>query len=93
MFITGAGGVGKSYLLHTIVKYLELCGEIAQVTVTSGLATKLIYGTTLHSLFGLDCNIETSIKYDDQIWRSVAATDTLIVNEVSMMPAEILRGR
>ena len=26
IFVTGPGGVGKSYLLHTIVQFLELLG-------------------------------------------------------------------
>ena len=40
MFVTGPGGFGKSYLLHTIVNFLELYGEIVQVTATSRLAAK-----------------------------------------------------
>ena len=53
-FVTGPGGIGKSYLLHTIVELLELSGEIVQVNATSGSAAKLIYGKILHSLHGLD---------------------------------------
>ena len=90
MSITGAWGVGQSFLLHTVVKYLELSGEILQVTATSGSTAKLILGRTLHSFLGLDCEFNTSIKYGDQTWRSINSTDTLIVDEVSMIPAEIL---
>ena len=30
------------------------------------------------------------MKYEDQTWRSLSATDTLIVHEICMMSAEIL---
>ena len=90
IFVTGPGGVGKSYLLHTIVQFLELSGEIVQVTATSGSAAKLIYGQTLHSLLGLDCDLKANINYQDQTWRSIASTDTLICDEISMMSAELL---
>ena len=66
IFVTGPGGVGKSYLLHTIVQFLEFSGEIVQVTATSGSAAKLIYGQTLHSLLGLDCDLKANINYQDQ---------------------------
>ena len=90
MFITGPGGVGKSHLLHTIVHFLELHGEIVQVTATSGSAAKLIYGRTLHSYLGLDSILQTSMKYEDQTWRSLSTAGSLIVDEISIMSAEIL---
>ena len=69
MFITRPGGVRKSYLLHTIVKLLELCSEVVEVTATSGSAAKLVNGKTLHSFLSLGCQLISSIKYDDQTWR------------------------
>ena len=90
IFVTGPGGVGKSYLLHTIVQFLELSGEIVQVTATSGSDAKLIYGQTPHSLLGLDCDLKVNINYQDQTWRSIASTDTLICDEISMMSAKLL---
>ena len=90
LFVTGSGGVDKSYLLHTIVRFLELSGEIVQVTATSGAAAKLINGCTLHSFLSLDCDLNVSINYQDQMWRTIASIDTLICDEVSMMSAELL---
>ena len=53
VFITGPGGVGKSYLFPIIVILPELSGEIVLITGTLGSAAKLIYGRTLHSYLGL----------------------------------------
>ena len=92
LFITGSGGVGKSYLLHTIVHFLEFSGEIVQVTATSGSAAKLIYGQTLHSFLSLDCDLKAAINYQDQTWRSIASPDTIICDEASMLSAEILEN-
>ena len=72
------------------MQFLELSGEIVQVTATSGSAAKLIYGQTLHSLLGLDCDLKANINYQDQTWRSITSTDMLICDEISMMSAELL---
>ena len=47
-----------------------------------------MYKRTLHSFLGLKCQLTTLIKYDDQIWRSVSATDTQTVDVVSSMSPE-----
>ncbi len=89
-FCTGPGGTGKSYLLHTIRQYLELAGETVAVTGISGSAAKLIGGQTLHSVLALDGELKTSMTYKDQIWRRISTITTLIVDESSMMSAELL---
>lgn len=54
VFITGGGGVGKSYLIKAIVKVL---GQ-ANVTLTgvTGIAAKNVSGSTVHKCFGLKPN-------------------------------------
>ena len=37
------GAVGKSYVIHTILKFLKLCREEVEVMAISGSAAKLIY--------------------------------------------------
>ncbi len=89
-FCTGPGGTGKSYLLHTVKQFLELSGETVAVTGTSGTAAKLIGGQTLHSFLAVDGELKCSMTYKDQNWRRIAAVNTLIIDETSLMSAELL---
>ena len=38
----------------------------------------------------LDCDLEATINYQDQTWKSIASTDTVICDEASMISAELL---
>ena len=50
--ITGAGGMGKSHVVHAIVEFFKQCGSSEQLmlSVSTGCAAILIDGYTLHSL-------------------------------------------
>ncbi|CAC5390819.1 PIF1 [Mytilus coruscus] len=89
-FVTGPGGCGKSFLLHTLVLQYEFNCSIVEVLATSGNAALLVNGRTVHSFFKLDCNLETSIQYRDTNWESICCTNVIIIDEISMMTAEIL---
>ncbi len=51
LFISGGGGVGKSFLLQTLVLFFESGANIVEVLATSGNAAKLVNGETIHSFF------------------------------------------
>ena len=55
IFLTGAAGTGKSYLLRNIINELEKKYEKNQIGITSlsGIASNIIGGTTLSSFLGL----------------------------------------
>lgn len=89
-FVTGPGGCGKSFLLHTLVLQYEFNCAIVEVLATSGNAALLVNGRTVHSFFKLDCNLDTSIQYRDTNWESICCTNVIIIDEISMMTAEIL---
>ncbi|XP_071137190.1 uncharacterized protein [Mytilus edulis] len=89
-FITGPGGCGKSFLLHTLVLQFEFSGLIVEVLGTTGNAALLINGRTVHSFFKLDPELNTSIGYNDNTWQAISLTDIIIIDEISMMTAEIL---
>lgn len=42
-------------------------------------------GVTVHSLFGLNANLETSLEYGTMTYKRIASLDVVIVDEVSMM--------
>ena len=59
VFITGPGGTGKSFLVHTVVGHLTLCqGKFVEVLASSGSAAYPLGGKTVHRLFRLGVNLE-----------------------------------
>jgi ATP-dependent DNA helicase PIF1 len=96
LFISGPGGVGKSYLINTMVKHVEASGKKIAVTALTGCAAILlgVKARTIHSWSGIKF-MNTSVSDEDIIkrisknriacaaWRS---TNVLVVDEVSMMP-------
>ena len=94
VFITGAGGVGKSELIKTFVTIFSDVKNIG-LTSTTGTSAIIMGGTTLHSFLGIGLgndNIDTiykkisSNKYKRTVWRTL---DTLIIDEISMLSPEL----
>ena len=101
LLITGSAGTGKSYLLKHIYNSLTMSGKKVHVTALTGCAAYLLSEdmgvkvNTIHSWAGIgygDKEAETYVKdiaknYPlRQRWRSA---DVLIIDEVSMMSAEM----
>lgn len=91
VFITGGAGVGKSFLTKTIVNGLRDQGQTVRVTASTGVASSLINGQTLHSLLGLglaqdpvDVLVRRATKNRKvcQVWRNL---DVLVIDEISML--------
>lgn len=91
VFITGGAGVGKSFLTKTIVNGLRDRGQTVRVTASTGVASSLINGQTLHSLLGLglaqdpvDVLVRRATKNRKvcQVWRNL---DVLVIDEISML--------
>ena len=78
----------KSYRLHTIVRFLEFSSGIVQVTASSGSVAELIYDHILRSFLAF-----TVISKTNEIWRSIAATDTLIADEISGVSAKVFEKK
>jgi ATP-dependent DNA helicase PIF1 len=97
-FLTGPGGSGKSFLLDKIKTELENRGRKVAVTAMTGCAALLLgrKAKTLHSwaCVGLAKEPVTAliakIRASPKAFRSWLATDTLIVDEVSMLTPEFL---
>ena len=94
VFITGPGGVGKSFLIHEIKRQLEARGQKVAITALTGMAALLIgeKARTIHSWSGVGIGTRS---VDDMFnfirkcqpktrdaWRT---TSTLIIDEISMM--------
>jgi ATP-dependent DNA helicase PIF1 len=93
MFISGAAGVGKSFLLRVLVKllnekYIKKGKAAVAVTALTGIAAITIEGTTLHSFAGMGHDLSKTVSWVARNrWRQ---TKVLIIDEVSMMTDEFL---
>ena len=95
VFVTGAAGTGKSYLVKLICLLFQSQGKSYLLTATTGTAGLLIGGATLHSTLGVGVALHTHSvavnvqrirrnKLAMQAWKA----DVLIIDEVSMLSAD-----
>lgn len=97
-FLTGPGGTGKSYVLERIRQDLEFRGRKVAVTAMTGCAALLLgnKAKTLHSWAAVGIAKEPAtalvakIRTSQKSMRRWLSTDTLIVDEVSMLTQEFL---
>lgn len=89
-FIQGGAGTGKSTLINYIREHLN---RRLAIVAPTGIAAELINGVTIHSLFKLGGKpyfprelVNRYQQYD----HIVKIIDTLIIDEVSMLRADIL---
>ena len=99
IFITGAGGTGKTYSIKKIYEHAKENGAIIAVTALTGVAAILLdcNATTIHSWAGI--GISASTKSIDDIVRKVSRskfyrhnweiTDILVIDEISMMSLKL----
>lgn len=98
LFITGPGGTGKTFLIRQIVKELKAEFKIACVTALTGAAASLMTdlgARTLHSWAGIgtkdipfDRRIRQIMRRKEVVQRWTD-TDTLIIDEVSMLTPQM----
>ena len=62
VYLTGAAGSGKTYLLNQYIKYLKDKGAEVGVTASTGIAATHMNGVTIHSWSGLGIKDHLSAK-------------------------------
>jgi ATP-dependent exoDNAse (exonuclease V) alpha subunit len=91
LLVTGRAGTGKSTVLHRIV-----AGERRKVAVTAptGVAALNVGGQTIHSLLRLPIGLigNSRLYQDREQRRLLQALDVLIVDEISMVSADLMDG-
>ena len=103
IFLTGAGGTGKSHTIRAIMEWATMSGIQCAVTAMTGCASLLLNydgmkmkAKTLHSWAGVGLAREEGSQLADTVARNRHATrrwkttQILIVDEVSMMTPEFL---
>ncbi|QTV80660.1 ATP-dependent RecD-like DNA helicase [Microbacterium sp. NIBRBAC000506063] len=89
VFITGRAGTGKSTLLQYFAwntrKQIAICAP-------TGVAALNVEGQTIHSLFRLPIGLiaDQDLEQSDATRRILNAIDTLVIDEVSMVNADLM---
>jgi ATP-dependent exoDNAse (exonuclease V) alpha subunit len=91
VFITGRAGTGKSTLLNYFCNYTK---KKFVVLAPTGVAALNVGGQTIHSFFGFKPNVTLSdiskIYFDDDKNNIYKLIDILIIDEISMVRADLL---
>jgi ATP-dependent DNA helicase PIF1 len=91
VFVTGRAGTGKSTLLRHLAwntdKQLAICAP-------TGVAALNVEGQTIHSLFRLPIGLiaDSELDQSDATRKILNAIDTLVIDEVSMVGADLMDG-
>ena len=89
IFVTGRAGTGKSTLLNHLSwntsKQVVICAP-------TGVAALNVGGQTVHSLFRLPIGViaQQPIEQDARLRKLLNAIDTLVIDEISMVNADLL---
>lgn len=91
VFLTGAPGAGKTYVLNEFIKQARACGASVAVTASTGIAATHLNGQTIHSWSGVGVAEAMTDSLLKQIktrrGKRIRATDILVIDEISMMHA------
>ena len=89
MVVTGTAGTGKSYLIQCI---RLLLGDALKVAAPTGVASFIIEGTTLHSLFHLPTRGEFKQLEGNrlhQLQQTMSSIRYIIIDEMSMVGRKV----
>lgn len=96
VFLTGAAGAGKTFVLNRYIRHLREHGVEVAVTASTGIAATHLNGQTIHSWSGV--GIREAINQQeldalvgkDVVRRRIKKTKVLVIDEISMLHAHFL---
>ena len=94
VFLTGAPGAGKTYVLNKYLDFLYKCGIEVAITASTGIAATHIGGTTIHSWAGIGIKKFLSeedidrLTQNERLHKRFQDTRVLVIDEISMLGAE-----
>ncbi len=91
VFVTGRAGTGKSTLLKHLAWNTE---KSIAVCAPTGVAALNVEGQTIHSLFRLPIGLiaDQELEQSDATRKILNAIDTLVIDEISMVNADLMDG-
>lgn len=96
VFLTGAAGSGKTYLLNRYIHWLRERGVEPAVTASTGIAASHLQGQTIHSWSGIGVKEYLGpyeldrIEQNEKLVKRFRATKVLIIDEISMLSGNTL---
>lgn len=95
VFLTGAAGSGKTYVLNQYISYLKDNNIPVAITASTGIAATHMDGRTIHSWSGIALRNHLSKKELDELYYNnftherITVARVLIIDEISMIDATI----
>jgi hypothetical protein len=91
VFLTGAAGAGKTYVLNQYINYLKKNQVEVAITASTGIAATHLQGTTIHSWSGI--GIKETLTAQDfkkldtnkRVKKNFRIVKVLIIDEISML--------
>lgn len=96
VYLTGAAGSGKTFLLNKYIRFLRDRGVCAGITASTGIASTHMNGRTIHSWAGIGIKENLTSKdiglllKKSKFRKRFEKTKVLIIDEVSMLHAHQL---
>ncbi len=93
VFITGAAGSGKTFLVEKFIKWARGKDKVVAVTASTGIAATHLNGITVHSWSGIKIHKTLSEKdikgmmERDYLRNHIIYSDILVIDEISMLHA------
>ncbi len=96
VYLTGAAGAGKTYVINQYIDYLKDHKVNASITASTGIAATHIGGMTIHSWSGIgikndltDWDID-AMEQKQYLVKRLTSACVLIIDEVSMLSPNML---
>ena len=99
VFLTGGGGVGKSYLCNQLISQYRNKGLQVVVLGSTGISAVHVGGQTIHSFFafGISPDVDAMMRNDRynrqrirEMNKVLSQCDLLIIDEISMVSSELM---
>ena len=89
VFITGGGGVGKSYLTKQVIHCLKKSGKTVLATASTGIAATLIDGVTCHRALQIPISMTWTASPNVGPSSPIYLADSLLIDEISMIRMDV----